>query len=120
VRHGVEQIAHALDVGAVDALRRGVRAAGVQEKQAPRVLAGVEQAVGVRVDENAAAGVAGADQVRMAVPDIRRIEPLPRLRDERVVGERLGQLRPARIPETLLRPEAPGSAGAERGDSQAG
>jgi hypothetical protein len=85
--HAVDEVAHAIDVGVVDAAGSVVHAAGVEEEQPPGVLPGIEQAVGARVDEDAAAGVAGADQVRVAVPDPGGVDLVPRLRDEIVIGE---------------------------------
>jgi hypothetical protein len=83
-----------------------VHATGVHEEQAARVLPGVQQAFGLRVDVDAAAGVAGADQVRVAVPDPGRVDAIPRGADQIVIGERPRQLRVAGIPEALLGPKA--------------
>jgi hypothetical protein len=118
--HAFEQVAHAIDIGVVDAAGGVVHAAGVEEEQPPGVLPGIEQAVGAWIYVNAAAGVAGADQVRMAVPDTGSVDAVPSLCDQRVIGEVARQPRVARIPEALLGPQAPGrdagSAG-ERGAS---
>jgi hypothetical protein len=110
---------HALDVGEVDAVPGFVRAAGVEEEQAPGVLAGVEQAVGLRVDGDAAAGIARADEMGMAVPDVARLEALPGADDELVLGEPPRQPGEAGIPKALLRPVAPRDRAArERGDAE--
>jgi hypothetical protein len=90
---------HALDIGAVDAaLLFFVDAAGVEEEQPSRVLAGVEQALGARVDVDAARRVAGTDQVRVAVPDVRRVEAFPGRAYQLVVGEMPRKLRQTGIP----------------------
>jgi len=104
----------ALDVGAVDAARCVVRAAGIEDKKAPRVLRGAQQAVGIRVNDDAAARVARAQQMGVAVPDLRRIDALPSGRDQLVAREARRQRRAAGIPEALLGPVAPRGR-AERG-----
>jgi hypothetical protein len=113
---------HALDVGAIDAaLLFLVYAAGVEEKEAPRVVARIEEAFGARVDVDAASRIAGADQVRMAVPDLTRLETFPRCADQLVLRQVAGQACKTGIPQALLGPETPGgeSAGArEDGGSQ--
>ena len=111
----VEQVVHALDVRAVHAARGIVCTARVEEKQAARVLPGIQQAVGLRVDEDAAARVAGADQVRVRIPDIARLEAVPRRAHQLMLGEPPRQAGVAGIPESLFGPEPPGgdSAGPE-------
>jgi hypothetical protein len=84
-----------------------VDAAGIQEEKAPRVLARVEQAFGARIDKDAAAGIAAADEVRMRVPDLRGIDPLPRVLDQLFIVGVARQSRVAGIPEALLGPIAP-------------
>jgi hypothetical protein len=67
------------------------------------------------MDEDAAAGIAGTDEVRVAVPDLRRIDAFPGALHQLVFGKASGKIRVARIPEALLRPIAPGSrAGGRR------
>jgi hypothetical protein len=92
-----------------------VHAAGVEKEQAARVLPRIEQALGLRVDVDTAAGVAGADQVRVAVPDLGWVDTMPRGADEIVVGEIPRQQRVAGIPEALLGPEAARREAAGRG-----
>ncbi|MDW8467957.1 MAG: hypothetical protein RML56_02005 [Burkholderiales bacterium] len=105
--HAVEQILHALDVGEIDARRRLVHAAGVEEEEPARVLARVEEALHLRVDEDAARRIARADEVRVRIPDGARIEPLPGRLDELVLGKPLRQGREAAVPEPFIGPEAP-------------
>jgi hypothetical protein len=111
---------HALDVGAIDAaLLLLVRAAGVEEEQAPRIFAGIEQALGARVDVDAAAGIAAADQVRVAVPDVARVEPLPCGADQLMIGEPSRQPRKTGVPQALLGPVAAGGeAAGEAGETE--
>jgi hypothetical protein len=92
-----------------------VRAPGVEEKKAPRVFGGAEQALHARIDEHTAAGIAGADQMRVRIPDLRGIEPIPRRAHQLVLGKALRQPREAGIPQPLLGPEAP-DGGAGRGE----
>jgi hypothetical protein len=106
--HAVQQIAHALDVGTIDAAGSVVRAARIEEEEPPRVLARVQQALHARVDHDAAARIARADEVRVAVPDAGGIEPFPCGAHQLVVGETARQPRQAGIPEALLRPQPPG------------
>jgi hypothetical protein len=109
---------HALDVGLVDAPRRVVRTAGVEEEQAACVLARAEQAFALGIDVDAAARVAGADEVRVAVPQLLRIEPFPRGADELVRRQAARQPRAARIDEALFGPVAPGGeTGRSRGSA---
>jgi len=84
-----------------------VHATRVEEEQAPRVLPGIQQAVGARIDVDAAARVTGADEVRVAVPDLRGIDAVPGGAYQLVIGETARQARVARVPEALLRPVAP-------------
>ncbi|HWM43294.1 MAG TPA: hypothetical protein VNP36_12715 [Burkholderiales bacterium] len=51
----------------------------------------------------------------MAVPELRRIDPVPGLLDEIVAGKSPRQLRVAGIPESLLGPIAPGGRACCRG-----
>jgi hypothetical protein len=98
---------HALDVGAVDAaLLLFVDAAGVEKEQPPCVLARIKKALRAGIDVDAARRVAGADQVRVAVPDVRRVEAFPGRAYQLVVGEMPRKLRQAGIPQALLRPES--------------
>src|SRR5687768_10853637 len=85
--HAIDEVADPVDVGAVDAAGRIVHAARIQEEKAPRVLPGIEHALRARVHEDAAARVAGADEMRMAVPDLRDIDAVPGALDELVIGE---------------------------------
>jgi len=94
-----------------------VRAAGVEEEQPPRVLAGIEEAFHARIEGDAAARIAVADEVNVRVPDLRRVESFPRGANEVVIGEAARQRGAAGIPESLLRPEAPGD---EAGSGGAG
>ena len=103
----VDEVAHALDIGAVDAAGLVVRAARVEEKQPPRVLPGAEEALHARVDENAAARIAAAHQVRVRVPHVSRVEPVPGGAHQLVVGKPRRQGGAAGIPEPLLRPVTP-------------
>jgi hypothetical protein len=58
--------------------------------------------------------------VRVRVPDLRGIEPLPRGPDQFVLGEAARQTRQAGIPQALLRPQAPdGDAGRGGGERRA-
>jgi hypothetical protein len=77
----------------------------------------MQQALHARVDVDAAAGIADADQVRMAVPDLARIEALPGGADQLVPGEARRQPGEARIPEALLGPGAARRRAAERGEA---
>jgi hypothetical protein len=68
---------------------------------------------------DAAARVAGAEKVRMAVPDLRRIDPFPGGGDQLVLREARRQRRAAWIPEALLGPVAPGGrSGCGRPDAE--
>jgi len=74
-----------------------------------------------RVDENAAGGVARADEVGMCIPDPFRVESCPGCPDQFMPGDRRRQADAAGIPENLLGPESPGCkpAGAgKRGAAQ--
>ena len=122
VVHTVDQVVHALDIRAIDAAGGFVHAAGIEIEQPPRVERRIEQALHLRVDVDAARGVAGADEMDMAVPDLRGVEAVPRRRDQLVVGEARRQRCAARIPDALLRPIAPGrdrrgEAGKARADA---
>jgi len=56
---------------------------------------------------DAAARVAGAEEVRVAVPDLDRIDAVPRRADQLVARKARRQRRAAWIPEALLGPVAP-------------
>jgi len=56
------------------------------------------------VHDDAAARIAGADEVRVAVPDARGIEAFPGGANEVMLGEAARQAREARIPPALLGP----------------
>jgi hypothetical protein len=103
----VEQVVDALDVRAIDAALRLVHAATIEEEKAPRVKSGIQHALHARIDVDAAAGIAGADEMRVAIPDLGRIDALPRGSDELVVGEARRQRREAGIPDALVGPKAP-------------
>jgi hypothetical protein len=64
------------------------------------------------VHDDAAARVAGADEMRVAVPNARGVEAFPGGANEVMLGETPRQARQARIPQALLWPETPRS---ERG-----
>jgi hypothetical protein len=53
--------------------------------------------------------------MRMAVPELRRVDPLPRALDELVLGEPAGQARAARVPQALLGPQIPRGKRGETG-----
>jgi hypothetical protein len=110
---------HALDVRPVDAAGRIVRASRIQQEEPPRVLGRVEQAVHARVDHDAAARIAGAGQVRMRVPQLRGVDPVPGRLDQLVLGEAARQARKAGIPQPLLGPPAPGGERAGAGERRA-
>jgi hypothetical protein len=117
--HAVREVVHALDVRPVHAFLRVVRAAGIEEEKAPRVLAGVEHALHLRVHVHAAAAVAGADEVRVAVPNLGRVEAFPCGLHQLVLGEPARQPREAGVPESLLRPVALRRERAEAGGGSA-
>src|SRR5882672_1355165 len=94
-------------------------AAGIEEEKPPRVLPGVQQAFHLRVHDDAAARVAGADEMRVAVPDLRRVEALPGTLHQLVRGEPRRQGREAGVPQPLVRPEAPRGKRADAGESGA-
>ncbi len=109
----VDQVAHALDVGPVDAaLLFLVHAARVEKEQPPCVLAGIEKALAPGVNVDTARRVAGAEQVRVAVPDVAGVETFPSGPHELVLGEIAGKLRQAGIPHALLWPEPARGEGA--------
>ncbi len=68
---------------------------------------------------DAAARVAGADQVRVRVPDLRGVEAVPGGAHQLVLGEAARQAREAGIPQSLLGPEAPGGEAAGGGERRA-
>ena len=69
----------------------------------------------MRIDVDAAAGVARADEVGVAVPYFARIETVPGGGDELVACEVRGECRSTGIPEALLGPQAPCADAGGRG-----
>jgi hypothetical protein len=116
---GCQQRERALDVAAIRAVRRALRAARVEEEHPPRVLAGAERALRARVDDHAARRIADAHQVRMRVPDLRRVEARPGRAHQLMRGETARQPREAGIPHALLGPQAPGGERAGAGERRA-
>jgi hypothetical protein len=69
--------------------------------------------------DHAAARIAGADEVRVRVPDLRGIDAVPGGPDEFVLGEVARKRRAAGIPQPLLGPPAPGGDATRGGERRA-
>jgi hypothetical protein len=65
------------------------------------------------------ARIAGADEVRVRVPEARWVDAVPGGPDELVLGEVARKRRAAGIPQPLLGPEAPGGEPAGGGERRA-
>src|SRR5205823_12629064 len=79
----VDQKAQALDKAAVDAA--GARTSRIEKELALQVEHRMQQAVHARVDVDAGAGVARADEMHVAVPALRGIEAFPRGANQLVI-----------------------------------
>jgi hypothetical protein len=79
-------------------------------------MRGVQRAVHARIEEDAAGGIADADEVDVRIPNARRIEAFPCGFDEFVLGKAPRQADEAGIPEPLLRPEPPRRKRARAGE----
>jgi hypothetical protein len=115
--HAFEQVVHALDVALVDPAGSVVGAAGVEEEQPLGELHRMHHRFQRRVEPDAAARIAGADEVRMAVPDLGRVEAFPRCQHQFVIGHFARKARHARVQQTMLGPVTPGG---DPGQPQAG
>lgn len=118
--HPVEQVQHAIDIAWIHAPRRIARAAGIEIEQALGELLRIRDREHLRVEPDAAAGIAVADEVGVAVPDAGRIHAFPCGEHGVVAGEFARQRGAARIDDTVLGPEAPGGERRQRGRSARG
>ena len=82
----IDEVLHALDVAVIDSSGRVMDAAGIEIEQALRILQRVEETLHLRIHLDAAARVAGADQMHVAVEELPRVDSLPRPANQLVHG----------------------------------
>ena len=85
-----------------------MRASSIEEEKTPRIERRVKQALHTRIDVDARTRIPGAEEMRVAVPDLGRIDAVPRGCDELMPRKMRRQGAATWIPEALLGPIAPG------------